>query len=232
MARVSWRSYAIQYFNTPLRTASYCNALLKNPKTQAMSSDSLGTVTPINNALQHTATHCNTLQCTDIMKKNRLCRQMAQGPWQLCATQHCNTKQHTATHCNALFQKWKTGYVRQPKDRETSMQHTATRYNALQCTDVKKNRRRCQMAHGPWRLCGQHTVKYTAVHWCFKKSNRLCRWMARGPWSYTQHTATPCNTHCNALISLKKKSYVVGWLGNRDTYAQHTITHCNNTLIF
>jgi len=42
-------------------------------------------------ALQHTAPHCNTMQCTD-----KHCNTL-----QHCAT-HCNTLQHTATHCNTL----------------------------------------------------------------------------------------------------------------------------------
>ena len=45
--------------------------------------------------LRHTATHCNTLQCTATQNSG-----MDMG-WTLELT-HCDTLQHTATHCNTL----------------------------------------------------------------------------------------------------------------------------------
>jgi len=48
-------------------------------------------VAAIEGALQHTATHCNTLQQT-------LMRNDLFSSWFL----HCNTLQHAATHCSTL----------------------------------------------------------------------------------------------------------------------------------
>jgi len=55
--------------------------------------------------LQHTATHCNTLQhITSHYKEPREPSNMLHDLiLQLTAT-HCNTLQHTATHCNTLQQ--------------------------------------------------------------------------------------------------------------------------------
>ena len=60
--------------------------------------------------LQHTATHCNTLQHTEVDTSG-------------CRT-HCNTLQHTATHCNTL----------QHTEADTSgCRHT---YICMSCADV------------------------------------------------------------------------------------------------
>jgi len=64
-------------------------------------------------ALQHAATHCNTLQHT--------------------AT-HCNTLQHTATHCNALQQ---SATHRNTRQQSATQHHTATHCSTLKspCLD-------------------------------------------------------------------------------------------------
>jgi len=59
------------------------------------------------NTLQHTATHCNTLQLE--------ARHTAP---------HCNTLQHTATHCNALQLE-----ARHTAPHRNTLQHTATHCN-------------------------------------------------------------------------------------------------------
>ena len=81
--------------------------------------------------LQHTATHCNTLQHT--------------------ATTHCNSLQHTATHCNTLQHTYITlqqasrlsTWIPAAKTKTLSPEdvsavilgsHTATRYTSLQHT--------------------------------------------------------------------------------------------------
>ena len=60
--------------------------------------------------LQHTATHCNTLQHTPLTEETD-------------SATHCNTLQHTATHCNTLRSR-----------RRQTVQHTATHRNTLQHT--------------------------------------------------------------------------------------------------
>jgi hypothetical protein len=78
------------------------------------------------NTLQHTATHCNTLQERERQQRGALlqhtathcstlqhtARERASAKRCFVAT-HCNTLQHTATHCSTL-------------------QHTATHCNTLQ----------------------------------------------------------------------------------------------------
>jgi len=76
-------------------------------------------------ALQHTATQCNTLQHT---------------------TTHCNTLQHTATHCNTL-QHTATHYLAARQKIEGGLvrgwRHILTRCNTLQHTATRCNT--------PWR---------------------------------------------------------------------------------
>ena len=82
------------------------------------------------NTLQHTATHCKTLQhiCNTLQHAKIYCNTFAT----LCNTlQHtiassCSTLQHTATHCNTL-------------------QHTATHCNTLQHTATQNSD-----DHLPW----------------------------------------------------------------------------------
>jgi len=64
---------------------------------------------------QHTATHCNTLQCT--------------------AT-HCNIRQHTATHCNSWQPREKT-LVDVALTFGNTHQHTAAHYYTLQRTALQ-----------------------------------------------------------------------------------------------
>jgi len=66
--------------------------------------------------MQHTATHCSTLQHTAIHKKLTN---------EIDAT-HCNTLQHTATHCNTQ--------ETDKRDWCNTLQHTATHCNTLQYT--------------------------------------------------------------------------------------------------
>jgi len=76
--------------------------------------------------LQHTATHCNTLDHTTTHSRNAL---------QHTAT-YCDTLQHTATHCNTL-QHTATHSCNTPERTAThgnTLQHTATRCNTLQHT--------------------------------------------------------------------------------------------------
>jgi len=80
---------------------------------------------PPRKRLQHSATHCNTLQhtatqfiCSTSQEILRKCATYAYLP---PTATHCNTLQHTATHCNTL-------------------QHTATHCNTLQHTATHSNK--------------------------------------------------------------------------------------------
>jgi len=82
------------------------------------------------NTLQHTATHYNTLQHTAVHKMEGVL--------------HCNTLQHTTTHCNTL-------------------QHTATRYNTLQHTTTHCN----ILQYTKWK------VQHRAVYYRVAKTHRI-----------------------------------------------------------
>jgi len=65
--------------------------------------------THCNNTLQHTETHCNTLQqnateCTTILNSEMY-------PDETRNLKHCNTLQHTATHCNTQHEHSEFRYV-------------------------------------------------------------------------------------------------------------------------
>ena len=69
------------------------------------------------NTLQHTATHCNTLQSSLSKRLQTLTYTMARfqknsNSLQHTAT-HCNTLQHTATYVRAPFQKTNRVYTQQ-----------------------------------------------------------------------------------------------------------------------
>ena len=76
--------------------------------------------------LQHTATHCKTLQRICLPQKSfYIClRTVANSTLQHTAT-HCNTLQHTATRCNTL---------QHTATHCNTLQHTATHCNTLQHT--------------------------------------------------------------------------------------------------
>jgi len=75
----------------------------------------------MNRCLQHTATHCNTLQLT-----TRYCNTLQHRSWwvryQGVWHRHCNTLQHTAIHCNTLHHT---------ASHCNTLQHTATLCNTL-----------------------------------------------------------------------------------------------------
>jgi len=90
------------------------------------------------NMLQHTATHCNTLQhaaCTEqINFRGSLSRSLSQHAATRCntlqhAATHCNTLQHTATHCRTLQDTAKTLPQTQTAAHCNTLQHTATHCN-------------------------------------------------------------------------------------------------------
>jgi len=76
---------------------------------------------PLPLTLQHTSTHCNTLQQSLQLPKMVLGPEL-QGVPESIET-HCNTLQHTATHCNTLQHTATNSYT---------LQHTTTHYNTLQ----------------------------------------------------------------------------------------------------
>ena len=90
--------------------------------------------------MQHTATHCNTLQHTGAAVR-RTCDMNAT---------HCNTLQHTTTHCNTL---------RYTATHCNTLQHTATHCNTLQLTATHRNAPQRTATH-----CKTHR-SYSALLW-------------------------------------------------------------------
>ena len=153
--------------------------------------------------LQHTATHCNTLQhechtkkCLPRVIMRLVMREMTQETHCLvylvlqCGRQcntlhytatHCNTLQHTATHCNTL---------QHTATHCNTLQHTATSCNTLQHTATHCNTRdeRDDLTK---TLCGvsfvlrcgvycntlQHTLQHT-VTLVMKEMTRVRHFMA------------------------------------------------------
>ena len=112
-------------------------------------------------ALQHTATHCNTLQHTYTPLQHTLQHTTRDrkpflfylvvnhfSPTLQHTATHYYTRQHTATHCNTL-------------------QHTATHCNTLQRTATPCNTRQhtatpCNTLQHPATPC--NTLQHTATH--------------------------------------------------------------------
>ena len=82
------------------------------------------------NALQHTATHCNTLQ--------RICVQSRRIGALYIVVTRCNTLQHAATHCNTpmCFCVVASDVLRLPSCRMSAFYIVVTRCNTLQRTRV------------------------------------------------------------------------------------------------
>ena len=150
-------------------------------------------VTPtFRDILQHTATHCNTLQHTtylathsDVWRDFHMLRHTATHCNTLQHTAiHCNTLQHTATHCNTLR------HTATHCNTLNTLQHTATHCNTLHT-----------LTHSP--MCGvTPSYRWHVLFVCVPGLHR--RSDMTPSYSYT-HTTTHCNTlqhtatHCNTL---------------------------------
>ena len=93
--------------------------------------------------LQHTATHCNTLERTvsdslAIIKTQRCSRTLQH------TARRCNTLQHTATHCLRHAAIIKT--QRRSRTHCNTLQHTATHCNTLSLTHWSASRRSVALA--------------------------------------------------------------------------------------
>jgi len=163
---------------------------------------------PLANTLQHTATHCNTLQphCNHTFTDWELLH----IAWARAA--YCNTLRHTATHCNAL-QRTATYYntLQLSATQCNSLQHTATTLQR-HCNNTKlRVVTCCKRASYTLQLTATHcnTLQHTATH-----SNTL------------QHIATYCNalqSRCNHTATTHSR------IESRFLFqegALHTATHC------
>ena len=117
--------------------------------------------------LQHTATHCNTLQHTAIYCKLQH------------ATEHCSTLWHTATHCNITLHPrcnalhlhcTRTGCTlvcrRFPISsaiRCNILQHAATHCHTLQHAAL--NLTRCTLVHRHFMKVVFNTLQHTVTHY-------------------------------------------------------------------
>ena len=141
----------------------------------------------------HSATHCNTLQCT--------------------AT-HCNTLQHTATHCN-IPQHTATYSNALPLDDSICSQTVQTHCNTLQhtatyCNTLQHTAEHCSLMIACAVRLSQHTLQRTATH-VLQHTTLQCSQIvltntAHALVSITlQHIVTHCSarlhptTHCSTL---------------------------------
>ena len=126
--------------------------------------------------LQHTATHCNTLQHWQYTRQRRERKRKCDVP-PACTLQHtashCNTLQHTATHQAMTLMKTKMQRSHMMHICNT-LHHTAPHCNALQ-------------------LAATHQAM-TLI----KNENSTCPHCAH--CNTLQHTATHCNTLHHAAI--------------------------------
>ena len=124
--------------------AEYCSVLQWLVSTNRLRRTMLQGV--LSGLVQHTATHCNTLQ----HQLTKVCLSRAARAIKLlhCSTlqhtvTHCNTLQHTATHCNTLQHtathkgvpaEGGSGY------QTATLQYTATHCHSLQHTATPTNK--------------------------------------------------------------------------------------------
>jgi len=92
--------------------------------------------------LQHTATHCNTLQHTNDTGLSKVGRGDAAD-----TTTHCNTLQHTATHCNTLTIP---GLVRSEGAMRRNDPWSNTLKHLLVFTSITTSRCNLQVCTGKW----------------------------------------------------------------------------------
>ena len=156
-------------------------------------------------SLQHTATHCNTLQHTGGAARDASCRSTCWNPTQCNTATHCSTLQHTATHCNTLQHTY--GAARDASYRSTC-------WNSTQCNTLQHTAAHCS------------TLQHTATH-CntFMAQLKMPRIAQRAGF---QHNATHCNTLQHTATHLWRSSRCLVSLNVlKCNTLQHTATHCN-----
>jgi len=123
------------------------------------------------NTLQHTATHCNTLQLKHvfhfrILPPSTVATHIATHCSTLQHTAaHCNTLQHTATHCNTL---------QHIAVHDNTLQHTTTH-----CSTLLHAATHCNILQHTITPCNYHLTLHTHLYSC------------------TSSGATHTTTHCN-----------------------------------
>jgi len=131
--------------------------------------------------MQHTATHCNTLQHTATIRRtcaNSLVHAIQKTQYRLqhaaahWTATHCNTLQHTATRCNTL--------------QHTELQHTAAHWTATHCNTLQHTATHCNTLH---LLVAPEPICWSMQSW--KRSIKCVEIRQR---TELQHTATHCNT--------------------------------------
>jgi len=141
--------------------------------------------------LQHTATHCNTLQHTALAQGSyaeKIHRTAIGNILQHIAT-HCNQLQHTATHYNTLPEH--------TANHCNTLKRIETHYNTLQRTTIhslstlQTTATYCnEMKHTAMHC---NTRQRTATH-CTTLQHAAAHEMQRSAINTPQHTATHCNT--------------------------------------
>ena len=181
-------------------------------------------------ALQHSATHCSTLQhAADLRERPRHA--------QTVHAHNCRSLQHTATHCNMLQCNATHRTTRQLNASDSGMgwlrlvgslklwvsfaEYSLFYRALLPRSHPIYNRLRVHIA--ATHMNPPHTIQLTATH-----RSTLQHAAMRGNAIQLEHTATRCNAlqhtanRCNSMRATSACK-------NRSTFTplQHTATHCN-----
>jgi len=141
---------------------------------------------------------CNTLEKVDFIRVFVIATYC--NALQRAAT-HCYALQHNATHCNTL-QHWNCITLQ----HWSMLHHTATRYNALQCTTT-------------FRTTLQHTAKSCAYMYTCERSptcpTTRCNTL--------HHTASPCTMLHHAVNRCKKHRFIQSMYVRICVYEEKTL---------
>ena len=181
--------------------------------------------------MQHTATHCNTLQRTATHCNALQCIAMhCTARYRTVA--HCNTLQqpiwlslqHTATHCNTLQHLIDaTDWQHTAREADTVLcrvlQHIATHCNTLQrtathCNVLQYTSTHCNThARDPHVTCSHDaacvtccSVLYSVLQWVVGAKTRLATQVAVPPFLYS---SLPWHTHYSHLFHSCSRRYIV-----------------------
>jgi len=198
-----------------------------------------------NSALQHTATHCNTLHHTanpmtnggwlSTLRTATHCNILhhtwyaADVYWLApCNTLHCNTLQHTATQCNTM-QPIATHMTCRFCLSTSELQHTALQHIALQYTLIERNpppggvsyllcslMKNWEEEDPPWRTT--------------PKIDQFWGWFSRGgplpPGSWSGNIMNRKPPRGGGVLSIKLNTLQYTWYAAGSIH-QRTATQCN-----
>jgi len=160
------------------------------------------------NTLQHTATHCNTLQLA-FEKRPAMPSDCPPG-----TRSHCNALQRAATRCDAL-------------------QHTATNCNLPLKSDLRCPRIVrlytfavcCSVLHVQRMFTCKHSLQHNVMH-CQTLQHTATNWNSQ-QHAFEQQPAIPLDCRCNTLLRAATQCNTLSDTPTHRIASQHTAPHCN-----